>query len=107
MQRVLLNKLGQMQPGMANLLVIHTREEFARSIDLSGLMQNIKTSIEGKDPSSYTFSRYTSPAAFYKDFLRLSGILLWAPGAQAWANKQARPGFSEKVLRLISSHASG
>jgi len=32
--RILLDKLGQMQPGMANLLVIHTREELARSIDL-------------------------------------------------------------------------
>ncbi len=30
--RILLYKLGQMQPGMSNLLVIHVREELARSI---------------------------------------------------------------------------
>ena len=32
-------KLGQMQSGMANLLVIQTREELARSIELGKLMQ--------------------------------------------------------------------
>ena len=101
--RIVLDKLGQMHPGMANLLVIHTREEQARSIDLGKLMQEVKTRAEGKDPSFFTTSRYTSPAAFYKDFLHLSGILLWAPEAQLWVNKQSRPGLPEKVLRLVSS----
>jgi hypothetical protein len=99
---VLLDKLEQLQPGMANLLVIHTRHELARSIHLAGLMQAVKTRAEGKDPSFYAAGRYTSPAAFYKDFLRLSGILLWASEAQLWINKQARPGLPEKVLRLVS-----
>ena len=101
--RILLYKLGQMQPGMPNLLVIHTRKELARSIDLGRLMQEIKTRVEGKDPSFYDISRYASPAAFYKDFLHLSGILLWTAGAQLWVNKQARPGLAAKVLRLVSS----
>jgi len=105
--RILLYKLGQMQPGMANLLVIHTREELARSIDLGRLMQGIKTRVEGKDPAFYAASRYTGPAAFYKDFLHLSGILLWAPGAQLWVNKQARPGLAEKVMRLVSTLPNG
>jgi len=101
--RILLYKLGQMQPGMPNLLVIHTRQELARSIDMSRLMQEIKTRVEGKDPSFYDLSRYASPAAFYKDFLHLSGILLWAAEAQLWVNKQARPALEEKVMRLVSS----
>ena len=100
--RILLDKLGQMQPGMPNLLVIHTRDELARAIELDGLMQAVKTRAERKDPSFYAASRYTGPAAFYKDFLLLSGILLWAPEAQLWVNKQARPGLSEKVLRLVT-----
>ncbi len=101
--RILLDKLGQMQPGMANLLVIHTSEELARSIDLARLMQKAKTRAERQDPSFYAASRYTSRAAFYKDFLHLSGILLWVPGAEPWANKQARPGLPEQVLHLVSS----
>lgn len=105
--RILLYKLGQMQPGMANLLVIHAPEAVARSIDLGRLMQEIKIKAEGKDPSFYAASGYTSPAAFYKDFLHLNGILLWSPGAQLWVNKQARPELAEKVLRLVNSLASG
>ncbi len=100
--RILLDKLGQMQPGMANLLVIHTQEALARSIDLGGLMQGVKTRVEGKDPAFYAAVHYTGPADFYKDFAHLSGILLWAAGAQLWVNKQARPGLAENVLRVVS-----
>jgi len=103
--RILLDKLGQMQTGMANLLVIHTQEELAQSIDLDGLMRTVKSRAEGKDTAFFASSRYTSPAAFYKDFLLLSGILLWAAdgqtGTQLWINKQSRPGLAEKVLRQV------
>ncbi len=105
--RILIDKLGQMQAGMANLLVIHAREDLARSIDLGRLMQDIKIRVEGRDAAFYALSRYGSPAAFYKDFLRLSAILLWTAGAQPWVNKQARPVLDEKVLRLVGALAAG
>ena len=100
--RILVDKLGQMQPGMANLLVIHTQEDLSRSIDLDRLMQDLKIRAERKDPSFYIATRYASPATFYRDFLHLSAILLWTPGAQPWVNKQARPVLAEKVLRTVS-----
>lgn len=106
-QRILLDKLGQMLPGMANLLVIHTHEDLAKSIDLSQLMQEIKIRAEKRDPYFYSASGYANPAAFYKDFLHLSGILFWVPGTQPWINKQARASLSEKVMRLVSSLPSG
>jgi hypothetical protein len=105
--RILLDKLGQMQPGMPNLLVIHIREELVQFIDLGRLMQEVKIRAEGKDPSFYTGSRYASPADFYKDFLHLNGMLLWSAGAQLWVNKQARPRLAEKVLRLVRSLPPG
>lgn len=101
--RIVVDKLGQMQTGMANLLVIHTRDELARSIDLDRLMQGLKARVEKRDLSFYNTSTYTSPAGFYKDFLHLSGILLWADSGHLWINKQARPLLDEKVLRLVSS----
>lgn len=101
--RILLDKLGQMLPGMPNLLVIHTGQELVDTIDLNGLMQMVKIRVEKKDPSFYAISRFINPAAFYKEFLNLNGILLWAVDAQLWVNKQARPGLAEKVTRLISS----
>jgi hypothetical protein len=105
--RILLDKLGQMQPGMANLLVIHTRAELARSIDLGGLMQEVKIRVEGKDSTFTAISDYPSPAAFYKEFLHLSAILLWSAGVPPWINKQARPGLPENVVRLFSTLAPG
>lgn len=100
--RVLLDKLEQLQPGMPNLLAILTSPDGAQSIDLAGLMQEVKTRAERRDPSFYALGRYTGPADFYKDFLRLSGILLSASEVQLWVNKQARPGLPEKVLQLVS-----
>jgi hypothetical protein len=105
--RILLDKLEQMQPGMPNLLVIQTRAELARSLDLVGLMQALKNRAEARDPAFYALSRYTGPGAFYKDFLHLSGLVLWADGAQAWANKQSRPPLPENVLRLVGALLSG
>lgn len=100
--RILLNKLGQMRPGMGNLLVICTRPELARLVDLAALMQAVKTRAETRDSAFYAASRYASPAAFYKDMLRFSGILLWGGGVQVWANKQARPGLDGKAMRLAA-----
>lgn len=99
--RLLLYKLGQMRPGMPNLLVIHTENELAHSLNLDTLMQNIKLQSEKKDPAFYKLSRYASPAAFYKDFLHLSAILIWAAEPQTWVNKQARPPLAAEILRLV------
>lgn len=86
LQRILLDKLGQMQPGMANLLIIHTQTELASAIDLSKLMQAVKKRADGRDPNFYAVYRYTNPAAFYKDFLHLSGILLRMDETKLWVN---------------------
>ncbi|HEX5836376.1 MAG TPA: hypothetical protein VFY26_01005 [Anaerolineales bacterium] len=105
--RLLLYKLGQMQPGMPNLLVIHTETELVRSLNLDSLMQDIKLRVEKKDPAFYELSRYASPAAFYKDFLHMSAILLWAAELQIWVNKQARPPLATEILRVVSSLPPG
>jgi hypothetical protein len=104
--RILLSKFGQMQPGMPNLLVIHIRREIAQTFNLEKFMQEIKTRVEGRERSFYEISRYASPAAFYKDFLHLSGIMLWADEPQLWINKQARPELDSKVLRLLGELAA-
>ncbi len=105
--RIFLYKLGQMQPGVPNLLAVHTHVDLVAALNLNRLMRAVKLKVEGKDASFYALSRYPNPAAFYKDFLHLSGIVLWAsaPAAlapQVWPNKQSRPGLPEKVLRDIT-----
>jgi hypothetical protein len=130
--RILLDKLGQMQPGMANLLVIQAAPRWVQAIDLPRLMQAVKLRVERRDPAFFgagpagaansfgaasssgasssgavAASRYRDPAGFYKDFLRLSAILLWPEGGDAasakqlWVHKSARPALPEAVLRLV------
>lgn len=97
--RTLFYKLGQMQPGMPNLLVIQVRHTLANAINLAQLMQSVKIKVEGRDGSFYA----ASPAEFYKDFIQLNAILIWSSTPQTWINKQARPSLPGKVLRLVSS----
>lgn len=107
-QRILLNKLGQMQAGQHNLLVIHALA-LAPALDLGQAVQALKTRVEARDPAfaaNPASARYASPAAFYKDFLHLSGILLWQPAAQLWLNRQARPQPPEPALRLAARLAA-
>ncbi len=103
--RIVLEKLGQMQTNMPNLLVIHVHENVASDIDLGKLMQRVKNRADRSDESFYSHSRYSKPAEFYKHFLRLSGILFWEPNAQLWINKQAKVGLDEKVVKLVRSIA--
>lgn len=104
---VLLDKLGQMQPAMPNLLLIQTREELAESFDLGALMQKIKIRAESKGSTLFAASRYSNSANFFRDFLHLNGVLLWAAGTQLWINKQARLALPEKVARLVSVLIAG
>ena len=101
--RILLDKLGQMQAGRANLLVILARGQVDRLIHLADLIQSLKARVDGRDPKFFLNSRYESPTAFYKDFLHLSGIIFWANSNQVWQNKQSKFGVPEKVLNLLSS----
>lgn len=103
--RIVLDKLGQMQMNMPNLLVIHVQERVAGALDLELLMQALRKKADRTDSSLYSHSRYSKPADFYKDFLRLSAILFWEPRAQTWINKQAKVGLDAKILCLVSSLA--
>jgi hypothetical protein len=103
--RIVLEKLGQMQTNIPNLLMIHVHEKVAKEIELGKLMQGIKNKADRGGESFYAHSRYSKAAEFYKDFLRLSAILLWELRAQAWVNKQAKVALDEKVMRLVRTIA--
>lgn len=103
--RIVLEKLGQMQTNMPNLLVIHVHEKVAKGIELGKLMQEIRNKADRGEESFYAHSRYSKSSDFYKDFLRLTALLFWEPRAQAWVNKQAKVGLEEKVMRLVRTFA--
>ena len=66
--RILLDKLGQMQPAMPNLLVIHTREGLARSIELDRLMQAVKARVEAQRSILLHRQPLHQPARFLQGF---------------------------------------
>ena len=105
--RILLSKLSQMQPGMPNVLAIHTPPLVAATLQLGPLLQVLKNLVEHKDPTFLLLSGFSSPVAFYKEFNRMAAILLWSPEMPLWVNKQARPGMDEKVLRVIQAIGIG
>lgn len=105
--RVMLDKLGQMQAGKANLLVIRTRGQVDQLIDLGGLMKSLRARVDGTDPKIFLNSRYAGAAAFYKDFQHLSGNILWTTSGQFWENKQSKFRLPENVVGLVSALLNG
>lgn len=101
--RILLDKLSQCQPGMPNLLALHTAPALARALRLEELLKEVKRRAEGREAGFYALNRYQTPAEFFKDFSRLAGIQPWAAGAAGWANPQARPPLPPAVWRLLAA----
>lgn len=103
------DKLGQMQPGMANVLIIVANDDFIRALDLNQAMAQLKERAERKDPALLNRHRFASASAFFKRYLRLSAILVRATPGQGepthpllWANNQARrpiPGPIRTILQ--------
>jgi hypothetical protein len=88
------DKLGQMRPGMSNVLIIVTAANFFAALDLDQAMTQLKDRVEQKEEGLYGFVK---PADFFKYFLRLSAILTRTPGsretrdcANLWLNTQAK-----------------
>lgn len=70
------DKLGQMQPGMSNVLVIITDSDFFMALDLEQAMAQLKDRVERKEEGLYGRYGFVKPADFFKYYLRLSGILV-------------------------------
>jgi hypothetical protein len=91
------DKLGQMRPGMSNLLLIVTDSDFFAALDLEQAMTELKDRVEQKDAGLYGRYRYEKPADFFKYYLRVSAILARTPGSKQskihsilWHNNQAK-----------------
>lgn len=91
------DKLGQMRPGMSNVLIIVTDNNFYAALDLDQALIELKDRVEKKEEGLYGRYGFVKPADFFKYYLRLSGILARTPGrqetrayAKLWLNNQAK-----------------
>lgn len=91
------DKLGQMQPGMVNVLLIVTDSDFARLLDLNQAMSQLKERAERKDDSLFGRYGFVKTADFFKYYLRLSAVLIRTISEQdqtthaaLWTNNQTK-----------------
>lgn len=106
---VVCEKLGQMLPGMINVLAV-VGSGLDGDLDVGGAMQHLKLAAEKRDPGLYARQGYRSPADFFKGYERMSS-LLWRPlqggPSVMWANPQARHTLPPKVRKLLLPQQPG
>jgi hypothetical protein len=91
------DKLGQMRPGMANILLIVTDSDFFAALDVEQALAELKERVEQKEAGLYGRYNYEKPADFFKFYLQLSGILNQThpfpqrkSDSSLWLNNQAK-----------------
>jgi hypothetical protein len=91
------DKLGQMQPGMSNVLIVVSDSSFFAALDLEQAMTQLKGRVEKKEEGLYGRYGFVKPADFFKQYLHLSAILARTPGgpdikihADLWLNNQSK-----------------
>ena len=109
------DKLGQMRPGMSNVLVVMTDSDFFAALEMEQTMTQLKERVEKKEPGLYGRYGFEKPADFFKNYLHLSGMLVCtitepdeANQLALWLNNQAKHALSaplqtnlERSLRKV------
>jgi hypothetical protein len=105
---LILDKFGQMQPGMINILIIYNDDPTGRLPDLGDALQRLKLQAEHKDPALFNRARFQDSSDFFKYFQRLSAVLIFqleqTPSGRPdaiWINKQARPPLADKLAAAL------
>jgi hypothetical protein len=92
----LLAKLRQLQPSIANVLVICVEDPGAGALDVAGGIRRLRERADAKDEEFFQRRGFDGTRDFYHRFLRLGAVLVWAEGASAgqrvaaWENASAR-----------------
>lgn len=100
---VVCHKLGQLVPEEINVLVIASKEGALTRDDVAGAMRRLKERVERRDTELLTRFGYADPAAFFKAFQWLSGIVPWKGGG-VWVNPQTRRQVPAEIIALLVQH---
>lgn len=104
--RAICDKLGQLPPGMINVLVLGTDDAVASATDvLSPAMRWLEDRAGQKDEGLFTQRGFTGTRDFLRHYQRLSGAL-WLSGepiapARLWRNGQARHALPADLSRAL------
>ena len=102
------DKLGQMRPGMINVLIVVTDGDIARVLDINQAMARLKERAERKEASLFGRYGFVNTAGFFKYYLRLSGVLVRTAAKQdrtahsiLWANNQAKHSIPGPIRTIL------
>lgn len=101
------NKLGQLQSGMANLLVVVV-DSSSDEIDLRSTMLRLKERAERKEQHLFSRHGWRGPSDFFKSYLRLSMLLMRThpedekhSRVTLWENPQAKYPLPANIRSLL------
>ena len=101
-------KLGQLVPNMTNVLVAGVAGDVLRELELPAAMRRLQQRAERGEPALFARHGFRDPADFFKQYRRLSGLVLrpWPPPEPAqspalWANGQATHPIPTRVRALL------
>jgi hypothetical protein len=102
---VVLAKLHQLPPSVANALVIAVDGADALAMDIGGAVQTLRSRADRKDETFFATQGFEGSRAFYDRFLRLAAVVIWADAADGdrraalWVNRSARIAIPERAVR--------
>lgn len=103
-------KLGQLQPGMINLLWVVMDGAVASGVDVAEVMKSLKARAEAKDAQLFARHDFRDTADFFKAYLRLSGLVIRESEgdgvprpATLWVNHQAQPPLSSALRTALDN----
>ena len=104
---VLLDKVGQMPPGIANVLWLIVEGDITAD-DMARAAAGLVRAAERKEEEYFTRRGFDSAADFLRQYGRVSGVALRRPAqVVVWLNPMARhklpPGIATAIERLIPS----
>jgi hypothetical protein len=99
------DKLGQMRPGMINVLLVVVDSHSFHVLDISHAMGRLKQRAERKEVSLFGRYGFVNAANFFKYYLRLSGVLVRTVDKMAdsslWANNQAKHPIPRPIRTIL------
>ena len=101
----LLVKLRQLQPGVANVLLIAVDGNRADALDVAGGIRRLRAVADAKDEEFFKRRGFEGTRDFYHRFLRLGALLTWSELGPAggrvavWDNGSARIAVPPPALR--------
>lgn len=94
--RVVIAKLHQLPPSVANLLLTAIPGTDAGAIDVPMAVRTLRARVDAGDSVLFRGSGFDTGRAFYARYLRLGGVIVWAEAgtgpeqASLWINTSAR-----------------